>query len=74
MSFIQTRSIHENIVVAQELLCNLRNVWGKTGYFVIKLDLSKAYDGMKWTFMNYVLLEMGLRKNLITLVMNCIEK
>ncbi|WJX12193.1 hypothetical protein P8452_02716 [Trifolium repens] len=44
LCFIPERSIHENIVVAQELVHNMNKMTGKKGYFAIKVDLAKAYD------------------------------
>lgn len=44
--FNPKRKIHENIVVAQETLHNMKKVRGKKGYFSIKLDLAKAYDNI----------------------------
>lgn len=41
--FIPGRSIHENVVVAQEMIHSLNRMKGKTGYFAIKVDLYKAY-------------------------------
>lgn len=41
--FIPTRSIHENIIVAQEILHSMRKMRSKNGFFVIKVDLAKAY-------------------------------
>lgn len=48
--FVPTRSIHENIVVAQELVHSKNKMRGKTGFFAIKVDLAKAYDRLKWSF------------------------
>jgi hypothetical protein len=39
--FVPGRSIHENIVVAQELAHSMNRMNGRTGYFVIKVDLAK---------------------------------
>lgn len=45
-------SIHENIVVAHEVLHNMHKLKGKHGYFAIKVDLAKAYDTLSWNFMD----------------------
>lgn len=42
--FIPTRSIHENIIVAQEMMHSMRKIRGRNGFFVIKVDLMKVYD------------------------------
>lgn len=44
MSSNQTRNIHENIVVAQELLHSMNKLKDNKGFFAIKVDLAKAYD------------------------------
>lgn len=42
--FIHNRNIHENIVVAQELLHSMNKLKGNKEFFAIKVDLAKAYD------------------------------
>lgn len=42
--FVLTRSIHENIVVAWEMVHSMHRMRGKTGLFAVKVDLVKAYD------------------------------
>lgn len=70
--FIPT-SIHERIVVAQELMHTMRHKKGKMGYFVIKVDLAKAYNRMRWDFVLEILKEIHLPHNLRDVVMNCIS-
>lgn len=45
--FIPTHSIYENVVVAWDIKHSMRKMRGKLGYFVIKVDLAKAYGRMK---------------------------
>jgi hypothetical protein len=42
--FVPGRNIHENIVVAKEMMHSMHWMQGKKGYFAIKVDLAKAYD------------------------------
>jgi hypothetical protein len=42
---------------------------GKVGYFTIKVDLSKAYDMMRWDFVEYMLREVGLPNLMINVIM-----
>lgn len=49
-SFVAGRNIHDNIIVAQEILHSMRNKKGKTGWMAIKIDLEKAYDRLSWSF------------------------
>lgn len=43
-TFMPGRNIHENIIIAKEVLHNMHDKKGKKWYFVVKVDLSKAYD------------------------------
>lgn len=46
MGFIRQRNINDNIVVAQELLHIMHKLKGRKHFFVLKVDLPKAYDGI----------------------------
>jgi hypothetical protein len=66
--FIPGRSIHENIVVAQEMAHSMRKMTGRVGYFAIKVDLSKAYDRLNWDFIHHTLVEVGYPREWIDVV------
>jgi hypothetical protein len=70
--FVPGRNIHENIVVALEMIHSMAKIMGKKGYFVIKVDLSKAYDKLKWGFIWRVLIEMRMPDNVINLIMHMV--
>jgi hypothetical protein len=42
--FVPRRNITENIVIAQEMLHSMTKIRSRVGFFVVKVDLSKAYD------------------------------
>jgi hypothetical protein len=42
--FVPGRNIHENIIVAREMMHSMNKMNGKKGAFAIKVDLAKAYD------------------------------
>lgn len=48
--FVLGRSIHENIIIAKEVMNILHKKRGKKGFFAIKLNLSKLYDKLDWEF------------------------
>lgn len=48
--FVLGRSIHENIIMAQEIVHNMKKTKNKKGCFSIKVDLSKAYEKISWEF------------------------
>ena len=41
---------------------------GKNGFMAIKLDISKAYDRVKWSFLREVMKRMGLNDKWVELV------
>jgi hypothetical protein len=44
----------------------------KVGFFVIKVDLSKAYDRLDWDFIHKILLEVNIPIEMINVVMSCV--
>ena len=47
-------------------------MWGKMGYMALKLDRSKAYDGVEWAFLEAVIRQMGFDEKWVGLVMTCV--
>ncbi|VAH31401.1 unnamed protein product [Triticum turgidum subsp. durum] len=45
---------------------------GKVGYAVVKLDMSKAYDRVEWTFLKEMMLKLGFDSEWVNLVMKCV--
>lgn len=55
-AFIPSWIITYDIIIAQELLHTMKyNLRGKKGKMVIKLDMPKAYDHVKWSYLKVVL-------------------
>ena len=73
VSFVPGRQISDNIMIAQEILHKCKSSRGEKGFMAWKIDLSKAYDKLNWTFIESVLLEIKLPASLIKLIMSCIS-
>jgi hypothetical protein len=71
--FVPGRNIHENIVVAKEMLHSMHQKQGKKGYFAIKVDLAKAYDKLSWEFIWRVLVEIKFPEVLINVIMHAVS-
>jgi hypothetical protein len=72
VGFIPGRNIHENIIIAQEMIHSMGKVKGRKGYFVIKGDFSKAYDKLNWGFIWRILNEINLVENMINIIMHSV--
>ncbi|XP_030970704.1 uncharacterized protein LOC115991098 [Quercus lobata] len=46
---------------------------GKEDYMVIKLDMSKAYDRVEWSYLESVMRRVGFTERWITLLMLCVK-
>ncbi|XP_061342057.1 uncharacterized protein LOC133288347 [Gastrolobium bilobum] len=70
--FIPKRNIQDNIIIVQELIHSMHRTQGKKSYFSIKIDLEKAYDKLRWSFVKTVLEELKLPGELIAAIMGCV--
>jgi len=72
-SFISGRSIHHNIIVAQEMVHSMSKMKGNKAFMAIKIDLEKAYDRLNWNFVEECLKECKFPPKLIKIIHHCIS-
>ena len=72
-SFLAGKRGPDNVIIAQELIYFLKKRKGNDGYIVVKIDLEKAYDRLKWSFNRMVLNHFGFPSNSTNLIMSCIS-
>ncbi|KAL6205835.1 hypothetical protein ACLB2K_023087 [Fragaria x ananassa] len=73
-AFVPGRCIHDNVVTAFEIIHSIRNKQtGTHPYYVLKLDISKAYDRVEWIFLRNIMLKLGFSERWVELVMKCVE-
>ncbi|XP_061343679.1 uncharacterized protein LOC133289698 [Gastrolobium bilobum] len=72
-SFIPRRNIHDNVIIAQEMTHMMNRQRGGKAFMSIKIDLVKAYDRLSWEFINQVLQEIGIPRNLISIIQACLS-
>ncbi|XP_010445465.1 PREDICTED: uncharacterized protein LOC104728135 [Camelina sativa] len=72
-AFVEGRLISDNILIAQEMFHGLRtNPSCKGKFMAIKMDISKAYDRVEWSFVENVLRQFGFYEMWIT-CMCCVK-
>ncbi|MCH97262.1 putative ribonuclease H protein, partial [Trifolium medium] len=71
--FVPGRNISENIIIAQEMLHSMAKMRSRIGFFAIKVDLTKAYDRLRWPFIEKVLIEVGIPNEMHQFIMSCIR-
>ena len=72
--FVPNRSIVHNIVVAFETLHSMRRqTKEKQGNAALKIDISKAYDRIRWPYLKAVLCRMGFSKKWVKWIMLCVS-
>ena len=73
-AFTKNRLISDNIQVAFETLHSMNtHKSNKHGYMALKLNMSKAYDKVEWSFFESILRKLGFNERWITLMMICVK-
>ncbi|KAL0433786.1 UNVERIFIED_CONTAM: hypothetical protein Slati_2712900 [Sesamum latifolium] len=69
-AFIPNRLITDNVLLAFELNHFLKvSSHSKKCFAALKIDMTKAYDRVEWTFLRRVLLRLGFESEFVELVM-----
>lgn len=71
-NFLKNRQAADNEIIVQEIIHFFRKAKGKTGHFLMKIDLKKAFDKLEWSFIRTTLIYVNLPSNLVNLIMSCI--
>ncbi|XP_017613545.1 uncharacterized protein LOC108458650 [Gossypium arboreum] len=69
--FIAGRNITDNVIIAQEVIHSMRS-FPKRKWITIRIDLEKAYDRVRWDFINAFLQAAGIHSFLINIIMSSI--
>lgn len=71
-SFIPGRLSTDNIVIVQEAVHSMRRKKGRKGWMLLKLDREKAYDRIRWDFLEDTLMAARLPAEWIKWIMKCV--
>ncbi|WJX78361.1 hypothetical protein P8452_61592 [Trifolium repens] len=73
-TFVEGRSIIDNALIATEIIhCLKRCTRGAKGELALKIDFSKAYDKVEWSYLKGVLGRMGFSDTWIKWMMLCVS-
>ncbi|PKI37422.1 hypothetical protein CRG98_042208 [Punica granatum] len=72
-SFIPGRRASDNVILLREIIHSFRRQKGKQRSFVLKLDLEKAFDRLKWNVIRKVLHHFGLPEQWSQWIMSCVS-
>lgn len=72
-AFIPGHLISDNILISFEIIHYMkRKTRGKKGWMALKLDMSKAYDRVEWSYIRAMLLKLGFVDSITDLFMQCV--
>ena len=72
-AFVPGRAIHDNILIAHEIMTKFRYYKGKRGYVALKIDMEKAYDRIEWDFLLTCLRQLGFAERWVNWIHECIS-
>ncbi|XP_021815358.1 uncharacterized protein LOC110757915 [Prunus avium] len=72
-AFVSSRLISDNSILVAEIIHCLRSRRrGKKGFLALKLDMSKAYDRIEWSFLEQMMKKLGFAEQWVRLIMTCV--
>ncbi|XP_062014381.1 uncharacterized protein LOC133730890 [Rosa rugosa] len=72
-AYVPGRLISDNTLVANEAAHFMHKLkHQEEGFFSLKLDISKAYDKLEWSFIYAILTKLGFAPRWIQIIMQCV--
>lgn len=72
-AFVPVRLIIDNVMLAFEVIHHMKcKSHGKKGEVALKIDISKSYNRVDWTYLKNVMLQLGFAQRFVDLIILCI--
>ncbi|XP_026454802.1 uncharacterized protein LOC113356019 [Papaver somniferum] len=72
-AFLAGRQIQDNIVIAHKVLHSMKKTKANDGGITVKVDISKAFDRVEWTFFVKKLQNLGFSESWCKMIEQCIS-
>ncbi|XP_021855317.1 uncharacterized protein [Spinacia oleracea] len=72
-SFVPNRGIEENIIIVKEVAHFFNKARKGKRIMALKLDITKTYDSLEWSFIRETLLGFKFPNGMVNLIMNCVS-
>ncbi|XP_026428361.1 uncharacterized protein LOC113324255 [Papaver somniferum] len=72
-AYVPGRLISENVCLVQEIFQAMKKKEGKGGNLALKMDMSKAFDRLEWSFLIDILKKFGFSSKFFQLISQCIS-
>ncbi|KAJ4788737.1 RNA-directed DNA polymerase (reverse transcriptase)-related family protein [Rhynchospora pubera] len=73
-AFLKGRNIVDNVIVVREVLQSFRQKNFKQAAFLLKADVSKAFDKIEWDFLSKAMLYLNVPVKLVNLMVSCYNR
>ena len=72
-AFVPGRMITDNVLLAYEMTHYMQTKRSGRDFFAaVKLDMSKAYDRVEWSFLEKMMLKLGFHEDWVDVIMKCV--
>lgn len=72
-SFLKGRRACDSAILVQEMMTRIKNTKNHKGCLILKLDLEKAFDKLKWSFLKITLHHFKFPPNISRIIMSCMS-
>ncbi|XP_026379490.1 uncharacterized protein LOC113274265 [Papaver somniferum] len=73
VAYVPGREIGDNITLTHEIIHCMHKKKTKKGYMALKLDMSKAFDRVEWSFLRRIMEIFGFADHFCSLIQECVS-